>query len=277
VRAATDAGHAMTAASSSSSGSRRRMAGDMVEGYGPGGFTMDRTPRVLLVEDDPVSCSVFTLALERSGAQVDACDSLRSARAAATQGTHDLWLVDAHLPDGDGIALLIALRGLGLATRAIAHTASRDASLHARLREAGYADVLVKPLPAAEFVAALGLQPAGVAPLNTSGRPVEHVHWDDAQALRALGGSRDSLVALRTLFLQELPESLAECRDAVHARDDDALRTTLHRLQASCAFVGASALLECARVLRETPGLSALAAFEREADALLTVPERESA
>lgn len=238
---------------------------------------MDRSPRVLLVEDDPVNCSVFTLALERSGAQVHACDSVRTARAAATRGAHDLWLVDAHLPDGDGIGLLAALRAQGLSTRAIAHTASRDPSLHARLRDAGFVDVLVKPLPAAELVAALALSPAAPAPRDAAAGPLEDVHWDDAQALRALGGRHDSLVALRALFLQELPEVLAHCRSAVQAQDDAALRATLHRLQASCAFVGASALLQCVHVLREAPGPSTLAAFEREANALLATPAPGSA
>lgn len=238
---------------------------------------MDRNPCVLLVEDDPVSRSVFTLALERSGAQVDACDSVRTARAVAMRGTHELWLIDAHLPDGDGIALLTDLRAHGLVTRAIAHTASRDASLHGKLRDAGFVDVLVKPLPAAELVAALALSPAGTRPCSAADGTAKNTHWNDAQALSALGGSRDSLVALRILFLQELPEVLVHCRKAVHAGDDVALRATLHRLQASCAFVGASALLKQVRVLRETPCPSALTAFEQEVDALLTAPVTEPA
>lgn len=253
------------------------MADDMVEGYGPEGITVDRSPRVLLVEDDPVSRSVFTLALERSGAQVEACDSVHTAHAAAMLGTHDLWLVDAHLPDGDGIALLTALRTHGRMTRAIAHTASRDASLHGRLRDAGFVDVLVKPLPAAELVSALALSRAGIEPCSVADRTAENIHWDDAQALQALGGSRDSLVALRTLFLQELPEILLHCHTAVQARDDVALRAVLHRLQASCAFVGARALLEQVRLLRDAPDPSTLAAFEREVDALLETPAQESA
>lgn len=237
---------------------------------------MDRAPRVLLVEDDPVSCSVFTLALERSGVQVEACDSIGAAHAAAVRSAHDLWLIDAHLPDGDGITLIAGLRARGLATRAIAHTASRDPSLHLRLREAGFVEVLVKPLPAADLVAALGLGWAAVE-AREDHAPVEGVHWDDAQAMRALGGSRDSLAALRVLFLQELPEVLSDCRRAVQARDDAALRATLHRLQASCAFVGARALLECLKALREAPGPSTLGAFEREADALLATPAVEPA
>lgn len=238
---------------------------------------MDRSPRVLLVEDDPVSCSVFTLALHRSGAQVEVCGCIRSASAAAMRGAHDLWLIDAHLPDGDGIALLTVLRAHGLATRAIAHTASGDPSLHARLREAGFVDVLVKPLPAAELVAALALPRTRAEACSPTGPSAADAHWDDAQALRALGGSHDALAALRELFLQELPETLAHCRSAVHARDNAALRATLHRLHASCAFVGASALLDRVHVLREAPGPSTLAEVEHEANALLSAHAREPA
>ncbi|GHA70014.1 Hpt domain-containing response regulator [Cognatilysobacter bugurensis] len=224
---------------------------------------MDRNPRVLLVEDDAVSSSVFTLALERAGAHVDARGCVATAHDAATHAHHDLWLIDAHLPDGTGIDLLASLRARGLFARAIAHTASSDPALHARLRDAGFVDVLVKPLPAAELVAA-------VLPSSSVERRREPAdRWDDPQALRALGGRRESLLALRALFLQELPDALARCRTAVHTHDDAALRATLHRLQASCAFVGAATLLECVHALRGAPGPSTLAEFEREVGALL--------
>lgn len=243
---------------------------------------MERTPRVLLVEDDPVSSRVFTLALERSGLQVDACGCARSAREAATRAAHDLWLIDAHLPDGDGIGLIADLRRCASATRAIAHTASHDAALHARLRAAGFADVLVKPLPAAVLGAAVAEalalplpapDPPAAAP-DAHGGPGDR--WDDAQALRALGGRRESLVALRRLFLQELPDALARCRDAVRTDDGAALHATLHRLQAGTAFVGAAALTRCVHALRDAPDAAALAAFEHEVQALLAAAATEA-
>lgn len=224
---------------------------------------MEGMPRVLVVEDDPVSSRVFALALERAGARVDSCGCMRSAREAALHGAHDVWLIDAHLPDGTGIDLLADLRAQSPGTHAIAHTASRDAALHARLREAGFTDVLVKPLPSAALVAAVFRRSHDTA------RAAPAERWNDAQALRALGGRRESLLALRALFVQELPQALAQCRTAVAGNDDASLRATLHRLQASCAFVGAAALMGCVHALRDSPGAATLAAFEQEAGALI--------
>lgn len=232
---------------------------------------MDRKPRVLLVEDDAVTRTVFTEALERAGLQVDACASLHAARIAAARSMHALWLIDAHLPDGDGCSLLAGLRRAAPDTPAIAHTASRDAGLHARLRGAGFADVLVKPLPTAALVAAVAprVGPAHASTHNEAPAQCEHARWDDAQALRALGGRRESLDALRGLFRQELPDMRMRCRHAVQAGDHAMLREALHRLQASAAFVGAAALMQCVHALRDAPDDSTLARFEHEVAALL--------
>ncbi len=106
-------------------------------------------PRVLLVEDDPISLGFFQAALEPLALRLDCADSLATALACAGQARHDLWLIDAHLPDGSGSALLAQLRHLYPDTPALAHTA--DAGAEARLLGDGFHKVLIKPLPASEL------------------------------------------------------------------------------------------------------------------------------
>ena len=112
-------------------------------------------PRVLLVEDDPTSRAFLAAAIKALPARVDEVDSVAAAVARATATRHDLWLVDAHLPDGTGHAVLRALRGLHPDTIALAHTASSESDVAASLRAAGFADVLVKPLSATTLQSAV--------------------------------------------------------------------------------------------------------------------------
>lgn len=213
-------------------------------------------PHLLLVEDDPVSAEFMRHALEALPARVDVAGSVAEARLRAAAARHDLWLIDARLPDGHGADLLAALRALNPATPALAHTADAGEPTRRALREAGFAGVAVKPLKAAE----LRDQVAGALPPRD---------WNDEQALRALAGQAAHVAALRGLFLDELPSVRAEVRDAARRGDPDALHEVLHRLKASCAFVGADRLGHAVRALHAAPGSAgALARFMDAADAL---------
>ena len=162
-------------------------------------------PRLLLVEDDPTSRAFLLAATRALPADVDVAEDMATAIGLATSHTHALWLFDARLPDGSGAALLQALRARGLTTPAIAHTASRERSEHDALREAGFIDTLAKPLPAADWVAALRRALGGVAVTAEEAGSYERFAqlpvWDEAQALAALGNSPSNVSGLRTLFL----------------------------------------------------------------------------
>ena len=219
-------------------------------------------PRILLVEDDPTSRAFLLAATEALPADVDSAASIAEAIALATRHDYALWLIDAHLPDGSGSTLLARLRARGLAVPAIAHTASHDAGEHDALRAAGFATTIAKPLPGAQWQAAIRavLDPAGAtggAPAADAGdalpEPASIAVWNDATALAALAGNADSVSALRRLFLDELPGVRDALAQASMQRDVDGMRDHLHRLRASCGFVGAARLDAAATRLRDAP------------------------
>ena len=222
-------------------------------------------PRILLVEDDPTSRAFLQAATESLPALVDVAASLAEAMALATTHTHALWLVDAHLPDGSGAGLLALLRARGLATPAVAHTASREREAHQALRDAGFAATVTKPLPAQAWLETIrrALATAGhdspgrIHGVREPGPQAALPLWDDAQALAALGGNRDSVKAMRGLFLAELAGVREAVCAAARAGDADALRAQLHRLQASCGFVGAARLGAAATRLHQAPASEA--------------------
>lgn len=232
-------------------------------------------PRFLLVEDDIITCGFLKAALETLPADVDTADCLGNAITQSQGRAYDLWLIDAHLPDGHGGELLQQLRRQWPDTPALAHTADRDASAHSRLRRAGFGEILVKPLGRDELLkvvrrslgrGALHLPMPGVAqalPLNDA------LDWDEITALAALNGQRNHLVALRELFLAELPSVRDAVDQAVDRHDEPALRNQLHRLQASCGFVGAARLSRAVRTLHQMPASQQAQSGFRDAVAAL--------
>ncbi|MGY1531201.1 response regulator [Luteimonas sp. A649] len=238
-------------------------------------------PRILLVEDDQTTAAFLAAAAEALPASVDIVGTHAAARAQAANIAYALWLVDAHLPDGDGAGLLAELRSLGLATPAIAHTAAREHELHQALHDAGFDAVLVKPLSAAALRAALAGTLAGrtgsrVAEPHPPG-PADAAEvsgsdlqaWDDAAALRALNGERAHVEALRQLFLAELPAAHASVMGSARDGDQGVLCDVLHRLRASCGFVGAARLGHAAMALERAPASpEALALFDAAAQEL---------
>ncbi|TGS11079.1 transcriptional regulator, partial [Mesorhizobium sp. M1C.F.Ca.ET.187.01.1.1] len=93
--------------------------------------------------------------------------------------------------------------------------------------------------------------------------------WDETAALAALNGQRNHLIALRELFLAELPGVRDAVEQAVDQHDERQLRSQLHRLQASCGFVGAARLGRAVRQLHYAPDSGQAQAGFRDAVAAL--------
>ena len=231
----------------------------------------DAPPRILLLEDDPVSAAFLMAAIEALPARVDRAGTLSEARALAAGRTYDLWLFDAHLPDGSGAGLLDELRGRGLRTRALAHTADARRDALDALIDAGFEEVLLKPLSVAQLQGAVRRFCGGASIIDTDDDPRNGTGpgcgklpvWDDDAALRAFNGQRSHVDSMRTLFAQELPQTAARISAARARGDNAALRGELHKLQAGCGFVGAARLGEAVRALHATPDSArTLAQFE---------------
>ena len=226
----------------------------------------DMPVRILLVEDDPISRSFLEAALAEVPARVDSTSDIASAMGLARRHPHALWIVDAHLPDGDGIDCLQALRTIG-GTTALAVTASTARDELDALCSAGFVEVLCKPVSVALLCASvrrlLGQPVPGIREPLPGKLPI----WDEAQALSAIGGDQNALLKLRAMFQSDLPGLREELRRAWTSADAPAALRVLHKLKAGCGFVGAARLARAVDALAVSPldpGLAAL--FEFAAD-----------
>ncbi|MGH8053985.1 MAG: Hpt domain-containing response regulator [Stenotrophomonas sp.] len=232
--------------------------------------TQGSVPHLLLVEDDMTSQGFFQFALESLPATVDIADSFASALQRAESAHYDLWLIDVNLPDGDGPSLLQRLRAKHPRVSALAHTADASTEVQQALQQAGFSETLIKPMTRDTLLKAIRRTLAKSTAGSDSCEATEIPHWDEAVALAALNGQQAHLRALRELFLAELPSARDAVGRAFDRHDDAELRNQLHRLQASCGFVGALKLARAVRQLHNTPGApAARQQFDSAVSALL--------
>ena len=206
----------------------------------PMGQAMDKGAarfRVLLAEDDAVSREFLCEAIRACGGEPVACADGSSALAQARRGHWNLLILDHNLPGMNGEAVLAALRADGGPVPPALATTAEPETVRAMLLEAGFEQVLPKPVAFEVLRAALARSGCKAAPL------------DDDNALRACG-SHSAVERLRRLFAeQELPRIQDEFDR--NADDPQALRPTLHRLLASCGFCGATALARACGALHD--------------------------
>lgn len=228
-------------------------------------------PHLLLVEDDMTSQGFFQFALESLPATVDIADSFASALKRAETAHYDLLLIDVNLPDGDGPALLRQLRVRDPQVTALAHTADASSELQQSLQQAGFSETLIKPMSRETLLKAIRRTLAKTAANSTDLDDEADVpHWDETVALSALNGQQAHLRALRELFLSELPGARDAVRRALRQHDEGEARNQLHRLKASCGFVGALRLARAVRQLHNNPdSTAAQQQFDAAVSALL--------
>ena len=117
-----------------------------------------RTPHLVYIEDNPVNQLLMAAIVERLPyLRLSMADSGAEGQALALADPPDLLLLDMHLPDTDGVALLAQLRGHAVLSRVPAVMVSANA-LTDHIHEAGLAgfeQYWVKPLELDKTLSAL--------------------------------------------------------------------------------------------------------------------------
>jgi two-component system OmpR family response regulator len=121
--------------------------------------------KILLIEDDAETAAYIAAGLQELGHVVDRAASGRDGLFLATEGKHDLAIVDRMLPGMDGLAIVRTLRAAGNKTPILILTTMGGIDDRVEGLNAGADDYLVKPFAFTELsarVTALARRP----PLN---------------------------------------------------------------------------------------------------------------
>lgn len=191
--------------------------------------------RVLLIEDNEISLRFIADAIVLLPVQVDECRSFTEAKAMLEQFFYDLILSDIHLEDGN---LFHESQFLPKQIRKIAMSAEITPNVSNRLKALGIDCILAKPMSIADIHLAV------IQQLDIPSQPDKQLAlWDVKQGLSALGNNAEILKSLKDLFKAELPQMMqqidVEFKNANHQKIVD----ILHKLKASCGFLGANKLL----------------------------------
>jgi two-component system OmpR family response regulator len=111
--------------------------------------------KILLIEDDADTAAYVCRGLREHGHVVNLAATGRDGLFLATDGEHDVIIVDRMLPGLDGIGLVRALRETGVKAPVLFLTALGGIGDRVQGLEAGGDDYLVKPFAFAELLARL--------------------------------------------------------------------------------------------------------------------------
>ncbi|MFY0309326.1 ATP-binding protein [Leisingera sp. D0M16] len=190
--------------------------------------------RLLIAEDNDINRELLATMLGQEGHQVTAVPGGAEAVHAAGEGRFDLILMDISMPEVDGIEALRRIRGGQLAegTDIVALTAHAAAEDHTRILEAGFAEVLTKPVNKAELADVIA---------RRAGRGVKALPRNESdirQFFEALGQDR------ARSFLLSFCDEVNQFQDTLQgsAALEDLQRKEAHRLAGSAAVLGLSDL-----------------------------------
>ncbi|GAB4108104.1 MAG: two-component system response regulator PilR [Acidobacteriota bacterium] len=107
---------------------------------------------MLVVEDDPATSRMVTMALKSAGLSSVAAASLAAAREALAGGEFRLILCDLYLGDGTGLELLRAIRRSGRPAPVVMITAQGSVETAVEAIREGAVDYLAKPFQVADLL-----------------------------------------------------------------------------------------------------------------------------
>jgi PAS domain S-box-containing protein len=209
-----------------------------------------RRLRVLLAEDNAVNQKLMVRLLEKQGHRVTVAGDGREVLAALERESFDVALMDVQMPEIDGFEATAAIRRgeqvTGRHLPIIAMTAHAMKGDRERCLKAGMDAYVSKPIQASELFEVLEKTVPQAAPggEQAPAREPSLVDWE--QALRGVGGDRELMRELASIFLETYPQWLAKIREAVFGRDAAAVRRLAHTLKGSVGQLGAAATAKAA-------------------------------
>jgi len=235
---------------------------------------------ILLAEDNVVNQKLSVNMLEKRGHNVVAVYNGREALNALNNQHFDLVLMDAQMPEMDGLEATAAIREkektTGTHIPIIAMTAHAMKGDSERFLEAGMDGYISKPIKREKLFETIEDMVSTHIEVEidteTEADETEKGHEDEVfdrkEFLDRVDGDIELLRSLVKMFFDICPNMLSEIRDAVARGDNKALKDSSHKLKGSVGNLGAKASYDAAMRL-ENMGYDGDLTYAKEAFAAL--------
>ena len=213
--------------------------------------------RVLVVEDEPELSALLRGALEQGGFVTDAAASVADANEHLKSAEYDAAILDLGLPDGDGLALLRALRRAGNTLPVLILTARDAPEDRVRGLDTGADDYVVKPFHLAEIlsrVRALLRRPNAALGVRLE---AGNVVFDTPTRTVSVAGASLALPLRETMLLEMLlrRQGRVVAREALESgmygfdtpTGPNAMEVAVHRLRRHLQDAGATVRVQTVR------------------------------
>lgn len=216
---------------------------------------------ILLVEDNTVNQVVATQLVQKRGHTVVVVSNGRDALAALEKERFDLILMDVQMPGMNGLETTAAIRRTEQTTGThipiIAMTAYAMNEDRERCLAAGMDEYVSKPVEKELLFQAI--EKLTRLSAENKVKPIEEpvpdtapdTVFDDAEALKYVGGDAEVLEKVVEIFLAECPKHLAHLQKAIQDNDPKAIEVAAHSIRGSAAGLFAMRSVNAAGKLEE--------------------------
>ena len=226
---------------------------------------VEKSARILIVDDEPTNRMVLRESLTQAGAEVTESTNGKQAIAVCMDQEFDLIFMDCQMPVMDGYEattrIIEQAREKGLPTpRIIALTADATNAARLRCQESGMVDHLLKPLDFDTLKQVVDRQLPGllenIQGKYTMERPDGKVSEEsnnilNRQTLERLASNIGNLHPVINVFLQTLSSRLDDIILAAQNKDSMAITRAAHTLKGSSSQFGAEELAGLCRQLED--------------------------
>lgn len=213
---------------------------------------------VLLAEDNVVNQKLATTLLEKAGHRVEVANNGKEAVDKFSNESFDIILMDIQMPEMDGFEATYEIRKLQtcdtneripiIALTAHASTADRN-----RCLAAGMDEYISKPIRANDLYALVdrmtGRHSDVDATKQSSLPKVRLIDWE--QAFETVGGDRQLLTDLLTVFLRDRNSMVQNIETAIKEQNSKELRLSAHSIKGALTHLGARESAKLAMQLEE--------------------------
>lgn len=162
---------------------------------------IEKSSRLLLIEDDELIAVLITRALKAEGCQIQHALTGPQGLQAAVTGGFDLVILDLMLPGMDGTLVLRKLMELIPEQRVLVLSAISELATRVACLEAGAVDFLAKPFELAELIARVRVRIRLPAPGPAAGELLVGLVRLDLRLQTVVVGGRRSTLSYREFVL----------------------------------------------------------------------------